>query len=142
MSKRVLDSPEIEAKDLFYRNRDNDLFENFFEDASPPDGVSKDDYLKELKIEYYNLKIEEARRTLGLKKELIYYYYEFPDGQVFEGRIKYGTLDQRDSVYRSTKNNPVNNHLKRFPDIKPKILTKDTDCKTNKIFYLYDKEKN
>ena len=142
MSKRVLDSPEIEAKDLFYRNRDNDLFENFFEDASPPDGVSKDDYLKELKIEYYNLKIEEARRTLGLKKELIYYYYEFPDGQVFEGRIKYGTLDQRDSVYRSTKNNPVNNHLKRFPDIKPKILTKDTDYKTNKIFYLYDKEKN
>ena len=63
MSKRVLDSPEIEAKDLFYRNRDNDLFENFFEDASPPDGVSKDDYLKELKIEYYNLKIEEARRS-------------------------------------------------------------------------------
>lgn len=142
MSKRVLDSPEIEAKDLFYRNRDNDLFENFFEDASPPDGVSKDDYLKELKIEYYNLKIEEARRTLGLKKELIYYYYEFPDGQVFEGRIKYGTLDQRDSVYRSTKNNPVYNHLKRFPDIKPKILTKDTHYKTNKIFYLYDKEKN
>ena len=109
---------------------------------SPPDGVSKDDYLKELKIEYYNLKIEEARRTLGLKKELIYYYYEFPDGQVFEGRIKYGTLDQRDSVYRSTKNNPVYNHLKRFPDIKPKILTKDTHYKTNKIFCLYDKEKN
>ena len=69
MSKRVVDSPEIEAKELFYFNDDNDLFEYFFENASPPDGVSKDDYLKELKPEYYKLKVEEAKRLLGLDKK-------------------------------------------------------------------------
>ena len=69
MSKRVVDSPEIEAKEMFYSNDDNDLFEYFFDDASPPDGVSKDDYLKELKREYYRLKVEEARRLLGLPKK-------------------------------------------------------------------------
>ena len=83
MSKRVVDSPEIEAKELFYSSDDNDLCEYFFEDASPPDGVSKGDYLKELKREFYKLKKEEARRLLGLDQEIIYYYYEFPDGQVF-----------------------------------------------------------
>ena len=65
MSKRVVDSPEIEAKELFYSS-DDDLFVNFFDDASPPDGVSEDDYLKELKREYYKLKVKEARRLLGL----------------------------------------------------------------------------
>ena len=69
MSKRVVDSPEIEAKEMFYSNDDNDLFEYFFDDVSPPDGVSKDDYLKELKREYYKLKVEEARRLLGLPKK-------------------------------------------------------------------------
>ena len=69
MSKRVVDSPEIEAKEMFYSNDDNDLFEYFFDDASLPDGVSKDDYLKELKREYYRLKVEEARRLLGLPKK-------------------------------------------------------------------------
>ena len=69
MSKRVVDSPEIEAKEMFYSNDDNDLFEYFFDDASPPDGVSKDDYLKELKREYYRLKVEEAGRLLGLPKK-------------------------------------------------------------------------
>ena len=144
MSKRVLDSPEIEAKELFDSSEEGErfLFEYFFENASPPDGVTEDDYLEELEREYYKLKREEARRFLGLKKELIYYYYEFPDGQVFEGRIKYGSLEQRDSVYRNISSSPVYNHLKRFPDEKPKILTKDTHYKTNKIFYLYDKEKN
>ena len=68
MSKRVVDSPEIEAKEMFYSSDDNDLFEYFFEDASPPDGVSEDDYLKELKREYNKLKEEEARRLLGLDK--------------------------------------------------------------------------
>ena len=62
MSKRVVESPEIEAKDLFYSSDDSDIFEYFFEDVSPPDGVSKDDYLKELKV-------EEARRLLGLDKK-------------------------------------------------------------------------
>ena len=69
MSKRVVDSPEIEAKEMFYSSDDNDLFEYFFEGASPPDGVSEDDYLKELKREYYKLKVEEARRLLGLDKK-------------------------------------------------------------------------
>ena len=54
---------------MFYSIDDNDLFEYFFDDASPPDGVSKDDYLKELKREYYKLKVEEARRLLGLPKK-------------------------------------------------------------------------
>ena len=129
---------------MFYSSEEGEgfLFDNFFNSASPPDGVSEEDYLNELKREYYKLKIEEARRLLGLEKEKFYYYYEFPDGQVFEGRLKHGSLEQRDSVYRSIKSSPIYNHLQRFPDIKPKILTKDTHYKANKIFYLYDKEKN
>ena len=68
MSKRVVDTPEIEAKELFDSSNEGEgyLFEYFFEDASPPDGVSKEDYLKELSREYYKLKREEARRFLGL----------------------------------------------------------------------------
>ena len=69
MSKRVVDSPEIEAKEMFYSDDESYLFEYFFENASPPDGVSKDDYLKELKREYYKLNVEEARRLLGLDKK-------------------------------------------------------------------------
>ena len=69
MSKRVVGSPKFEAKQLFDSSDDGNLFEYFFEDASPPDGVSKDDYLKELKKEFYKLKIEEARRSLGLPKK-------------------------------------------------------------------------
>ena len=59
MSKRVVGLPKFEAKQLFDSIDDGDLFEYFFEDAIPPDGVSKDDYLK----------IEEARRLLGLPKK-------------------------------------------------------------------------
>ena len=69
MSKRVVDSPEIEAKEMIYSFDENDLFVYFFEDARPPDGVSEDDYLKELKREYYKLKVKEARRLLGLDKK-------------------------------------------------------------------------
>ena len=69
MSKRVLDSPEIEAKDLFYRNRDNDLFENFFEDASPPDGVSKDDYLKRIKNRVLQFKNRRSKKNSRFKKK-------------------------------------------------------------------------
>lgn len=71
MSKRVVDSPEIEAKEMFdsYDEGEGYLFEYFFEDASPPDGISEEDYLKELKREYYKLKIKEAKRLIGLDKK-------------------------------------------------------------------------
>ena len=60
MSKRVVNSPEIEAKDLFYHIMECEVwgFEYFFDNASPPNGVSEEDYLKELKREYYKLKID------------------------------------------------------------------------------------
>ena len=47
MSKRVVGSPRFEAKKLFDSSDDGDLFAYFFEEASPPDGISKEDYLKE-----------------------------------------------------------------------------------------------
>ena len=68
MSKRVVNSPEIEAKELFYYSfNESYLFEYFFEDAIPPDGISEEDYIEELKREYYKLKREEAKRLLGLE---------------------------------------------------------------------------
>ena len=69
MSKRVVGSPKFEAKQLFDSIDDGDLFEYFFEDAIPPDGISKEKYLKELEKEFYKLKREEARRLLGLPKK-------------------------------------------------------------------------
>ena len=45
------------------------LFEYFFNSACPPDGISEEDYLKELKREYFKLKREESRRLLGLDKK-------------------------------------------------------------------------
>ena len=65
------------------------------------------------------------------------YYYKFPDGQVFEGRIRYGTLEKRDKDHRTCSISPVYDHLKRFPDTKPKLLTNDTHYKTENIIYLY-----
>ena len=49
MSKRVVESPEIEAKELFLQSVEDEgfLFEYFFENACPPDGVSENDYLEE-----------------------------------------------------------------------------------------------
>ena len=76
-----------------------------------------------------------------LSDKAIYYYYEFPNGQVFEGRIRYGTLETRDKDHRSCGLSPVYNHLKKFPDIKPKLLTDDTHYKTKNIIHLYNKEK-
>ena len=69
MSNRVVDSPEIEAKELFLQVQEGEsfLFEYFFESYKPPDGISEEDYMKELKEEYNKLKREEARRLLGLK---------------------------------------------------------------------------
>ena len=71
MSKQVVDSPEIEAKILFDTHTEGEgfLFEYFLDNNSPPDGVTEEDYLKELRQEYYKLKREEARRLLGLDKK-------------------------------------------------------------------------
>ena len=68
MSNRVVDSPEIEAKKLFSQVIEGEsfLFEYFFESYSPPDHISEEDYMKELREEYFKLKREEARRLLGL----------------------------------------------------------------------------
>ena len=68
MSNRVVDSPEIEAKELFLQVQEGEsfLFEYFFESYRPPDHISEEDYMKELKVEYFKLKREEARRLLGI----------------------------------------------------------------------------
>ena len=71
MSNRVVDTPEIEAKELFLQVQEGEsfLFEYFFESYRPTDGLSEEDYMKELKSEYWKLKREEARRLLGLDKK-------------------------------------------------------------------------
>ena len=70
MSNRVVNTPKIEAKELFLQVQEGEgfLFEYFFESFRPPDGISEEDYMKELKSEYWKLKREEARRLLGLDK--------------------------------------------------------------------------
>ena len=70
MSNRVVDSPEIEAKKLFSQVLEGEsfLFEYFFESYKPPDGISEEDYMKELKVEYFKLKRDYARRLLGIDK--------------------------------------------------------------------------
>ena len=69
MSNRVVDSPEIEAKKLFSQVIEGEsfLFDYFFEGDNPPDGISEEDYMKELREEYLKLKREESKRLLGLK---------------------------------------------------------------------------
>ena len=71
MSNRVVDTPKIEAKELFLHVEEGEsfLFEYFFESYRPPDGISEEDYMKELREEYFKLKREEARRLLGLNKK-------------------------------------------------------------------------
>ena len=68
MSNRVVDSPEIEVKELFLQVQEGEsfLFDYFFESYRPPDHISEEDYMKELKVEYFKLKREEARRLLGI----------------------------------------------------------------------------
>ena len=70
MSNRVVDSPEIEAKKLFSQVLEGEsfLFEYFFESYKPPDGISEEDYMKELKVEYFKLKRDYARKLLGIDK--------------------------------------------------------------------------
>ena len=69
MSKRVVNTPKIEAEEMFLQVQEGEsfLFEYFFESYRPPDGISEEDYMKELTEEYLKLKREEARRLLGLK---------------------------------------------------------------------------
>ena len=56
MSERVVGPPEFEAKELFNEYIDTSpFFEYFFEDASPPDGITKEDYLKELEKCFFEL---------------------------------------------------------------------------------------
>ena len=71
MSNRVAYTPKIKAKELFLQVQEGEsfLFEYFFESFRPPDGISEEDYIKELKSEYLRLKREEARRLLGLDKK-------------------------------------------------------------------------
>ena len=71
MSNQVVDSPKIEAKELFLQIQEGEsfLFEYVFESYGPPDGISEEDYIKELREEYFKLKREEARRLLGLNKK-------------------------------------------------------------------------
>ena len=75
MSNRVANTPEIEAKELFLQVIEGEsfLFEYFFESYRPPDGISEEDYMKELNEEYLKLKREEARRLLGLNNKIILY---------------------------------------------------------------------
>ena len=70
MSNRVVNSPEIEAKELFLQVQEGEsfLFEYFFESYRPPDHISEEDYMKELREEYFKLKREAARRLLGIDK--------------------------------------------------------------------------
>ena len=70
MSNRIVDSPEIEAKELFLQVQEGEsfLFEYFFESYRTPDHISEEDYMKELKVEYFKLKRDYARRLLGIDK--------------------------------------------------------------------------
>ena len=71
MSNRVVNTPVFEAKELWDQvcEREEFLLIYFFELNNPPDGISKEDYMRDLKEEYYKLKREEARRLLGLDKK-------------------------------------------------------------------------
>ena len=71
MSNRVVNTPKIEAKELFLQVQEGEsfLFEYFFESYRPPDGISEKDYMKELNEEYLKLKRKEARRLLGLNNK-------------------------------------------------------------------------
>ena len=70
MVNSVAGSPKDEAKEIFLQVQEGEsfLFEYFFEVCRPPDHISEEDYMKELKVEYFKLKREEARRLLGIDK--------------------------------------------------------------------------
>ena len=59
MTKRVVGSPEYEAKILFNEHIDtSSYFDYFFDGASPPDGMTEEQYITELKKEFYKLEKE------------------------------------------------------------------------------------
>ena len=70
MSNRVANTPKIEAKEIFLQVQEGEsfLFEYFFESYRPPDHISEEDYMKELKVEYFKLKRDYARKLLGIDK--------------------------------------------------------------------------
>ena len=66
----MVDTPEIEAKELFSQVIEGEkfLFDYFFEvDKQTPDGSSKEDYMKKLREQYFKIRRKEARRLLGLE---------------------------------------------------------------------------
>ena len=66
----IVDTPEIEARKIFLDviKGEEFLFDYFFEvDKQPPYGISKEDYMKELKEQYFKIRRKEARRLLGLE---------------------------------------------------------------------------
>ena len=69
MSDRVVDTPKIEAKELFSQVIEGEsfLFEYFFESYRPPNRISKENYMKELKSEYRKLKREEAKEIVRFR---------------------------------------------------------------------------
>ena len=71
MSNRVANTPKDEAKEIFLQVQEGEgfLFEYFFESYRPTDGISKENYMKELREEYLKLKREEAKRLLGLNNK-------------------------------------------------------------------------
>ena len=72
MSNRVVDSLEVEALNIFKQVIEGEefLFDYVFEcDKVPPAKYkSKEDYMRDLKEEYFNLMRGRARRLLGLDK--------------------------------------------------------------------------
>ena len=70
MVNSVAGSPKDEAKEIFLQVQEGEsfLFEYFFESYRPPDHISEEDYMKELREEYFKLKREAARRLLGIDK--------------------------------------------------------------------------
>ena len=48
MSKRVVNTPKIEAEEMFLQVQEGEsfLFEYFFESYRPPDHISEEDYMK------------------------------------------------------------------------------------------------
>ena len=70
MVNSVAGLPKDEAKEIFLQVQEGEsfLFEYFFESYRPPDHISEEDYMKELREEYFKLKREEARRLLGIDK--------------------------------------------------------------------------
>ena len=70
MVNSVAGSPKDEAKEIFLQVQEGEgfLFEYFFESYRPPDHISEEDYMKELKVEYFKLKRDYARKLLGIDK--------------------------------------------------------------------------